>query len=104
MIRPGMTAFSDIDGYGITFITVLLFMVSYGIVFFYGLFINPKAIKRFLLLLSKTKILKRFRTSLRNTAYDVMTTSEAIRNKPFQISYFSIFMYYGCMDCSFFGY
>ena len=84
MIRPGMKAFSDIDGYGITFITVLLFMVTYGIVFFYGLFINPKAIKRFLLLLSKTKILKRFRTSLRNTAYDVMTTSEAIRNKPFR--------------------
>lgn len=82
MIRPGMVIFSDIDGYGITFLTVLGFMAVYGSVFFYGLFINPRAIKRLLLLLSKIPFLKRFREDLRHTAYDVVTSAKEIQQKP----------------------
>ncbi len=84
MIRPGMRVFSDIDGYGITFLTVLFFMIGYGTVFFYGLFINPRAIKRLLIILSKYKLLKRFRQSLRSTAYDIVTAASEIKNKPFR--------------------
>ena len=84
MIRPGMVSYKDIDGYGITFMTVVLLMITYGSVFFYGLFVNPRAIKRFLIILSRFKLLKRFRSSLRTTAYDVMTTSAEIKNKPFR--------------------
>lgn len=81
MIRPGMEQFSDIDGYGITFLTVLFFMTAYGALFFYGLFINPRAIKRLLIIFSRFKWLKRFREDLRNTAYDVVTTSKNIKQK-----------------------
>lgn len=84
MIRPGMLSFSDIDGYGITFLTVLFFMITYGSIFFYGLFINPRAIKRILIILSRIRFLGRFRKSLRTTAYDVMTTSAEIKKKPFK--------------------
>ena len=82
MIRPGMEVFSDIDGYGITFLTVLGFMGIYGSIFFYGLFINPVAIKRLLIVLSRFKLLQRFRTELRNTAYDIVTSAEEIQKKP----------------------
>ncbi len=84
MIRPGMASFSDIDGYGITFLTVLMFMVAYGSMFFYGLFINPGSIKRLLVFLSRLRILSRFRKSLRTIAFDVVTTSAEIKNKPFR--------------------
>ena len=82
MIRPGMVEFSDIDGYGITFLTVLGFMGIYGSIFFYGLFINPVAIKRLLIVVSRFPLLKRFRTELRNTAYDVVTSAKEIQQKP----------------------
>ncbi len=82
MIRPGMSVFSDIDGYGITFMTVLFFMTAYGAIFYYGLFINPRSIKRLLIIMSRWRILKRFREDLRGTAYDIVTTSKNIKQNP----------------------
>lgn len=82
MIRPRMEVFSDIDGYGVTFLTVLCIMFLYGSIFFYGLFIRPKAIKRLLLLLSRIPFLKRFREDLRHTAYDIVTSANEIQQKP----------------------
>jgi uncharacterized protein (TIRG00374 family) len=82
IIRPGMSGFSDMDGYGVTFYTVLLAMVAYGGLFFYGLFVNPNATKRFLLLISKIPFLKRFKSGLRNTALDIRIASEELQHKP----------------------
>ena len=82
IIRPGMNSISHIDGYGITFITVLVFMAAYGGLFFYGLFINPRSTKRFLLVLSKIPFLKRFRADLRRTATDVVVTSKELTDRP----------------------
>lgn len=82
MIRPGMKVFMDIDGYGITFLTVLGFMFLYGSLFFYGLFINPRTIKGLLIFISRWKFLNRFRTKLRDTAYDVVTSAGELKNKP----------------------
>lgn len=82
IIRPNMESLSDIDGYGVTFITVLLFMIGYGFLFFYGLFINPRSIKRFFLYVSKWRIMARVRESIRNTALDIETTSKQITSKP----------------------
>ncbi len=85
MIRPGMDAASDMfDGYGLTFLTVLLVMVAYGALFFYGLFINPNATKRLLLLISKIPFLKRFKTNLRQTAMDVVVSSKELQSKPWK--------------------
>lgn len=82
MIRPGMKVFSDIDGYGITFLTVLAFMCIYGSIFFYGLFINPSAIKRLLLWVSRFSLLKRFKNDLQKTAIDVVISATEIAQKP----------------------
>jgi uncharacterized protein (TIRG00374 family) len=81
IIRPGMQSISDLDGFGLTFIVVLLFMVGYGALFFYGLFINPRGIKRFLLLLSKILLLGKFKTSLRKTAMDIIVAAKEIKEK-----------------------
>ncbi|KXK40889.1 MAG: flippase-like domain-containing protein [Saprospiraceae bacterium] len=82
MIRPGMVDLSDIDGYGITFLIVLTFMIGYGSLFFYGLFIRPRAIKRLLFWVSKWKIVGKFKKTLRTTAYDIETAAAEIKHKP----------------------
>ena len=83
MIRPGMESLGDLDGFGYTFLGVILFMTAYGAVFYYGLFINPTTIKRLLLFLSRWRILKRFKSELRKTAMDVVDTSKEMQKKNF---------------------
>lgn len=81
MIRPGMESLSDLDGFGYTFLGVILFMAAYGALFFYGLFINPTSIKRLLLFISRWSILRRFKDDLRKTAMDVVDTSKEMQKK-----------------------
>ncbi len=83
MIRPGMNSIADIDGYGMTFLTVLCFMLIYGSIFFYGLFVNPNAIKRLILIISKISFLQKFRHSLEQTADDVIIAAQELKKKPF---------------------
>jgi uncharacterized protein (TIRG00374 family) len=82
IIRPGAADWSDLQTYGVTIIAVFTFMLVYGILFFYGLFINPAATKRFLFILSKIPFLKRFRYDLRKTGLDMVEASLQIREKP----------------------
>lgn len=79
MIRPG----ADTGVYDFAFWSIIGFMAVYGVVFFYGLFINPRAIKRLLFLIAKIPFLKRFQKDLRKTAMDVVVTSTELRSKPF---------------------
>lgn len=81
MIRPGMESLSDLDGFGYTFFGVIIFMTAYGAVFYYGLFINPTAIKRLLLMISRFPLFKRFKKDLRKTAMDVVDTSKEMQKK-----------------------
>lgn len=81
MIRPNMTRISELDGFGYTFFMFLLFMTIYALVIFYGLFINPRPIKYFLYWLSKRKILKRFKTGLRETAEDIVLSSKDLAKR-----------------------
>ena len=76
MIRPGMQGLSQMDGFGYTFFLFLGLMMAYASVIFYGLFINPKPIRRILIWLSTFKIFKRFRKGLRETAEDIVLSSK----------------------------
>jgi uncharacterized protein (TIRG00374 family) len=82
IIRAGMDTMS-LDGYGLTFVLVLAAMATYGALFFYGLFINPRTIKRILIFLSRWRILTRFRTNLRQTALDVVVAANEIKQQKF---------------------
>ena len=79
LIRPGMT--SMLEGYGITFIIVWLFILFYASILLWGLF-RPRIIKNILFGLSKLPLIRRFRKALVQTGQDVVTTSKEIRNKP----------------------
>ena len=82
MIRPGMDTLATMDGYGLTFLTVLGIMILYGGVIFYGLFINPRIIQRILIGLSNWKILGKFKNSLHKTADDIVISSHELHDKP----------------------
>ena len=82
IIRPEMTSITDLDGFGVIFLTMLGAMSLYGLVFFYGLFVNPKSIQKILLFLSRRKLLNRFKTSLVQTSDDVVATSRELAQKP----------------------
>lgn len=81
VIRPELEDLRDIDGYGLTFLIVFVFMFLYGLLFFTGLFIRPDVIKRFLLFLSRLPLLRRFRRKLENTAHDIVISSRELANK-----------------------
>ncbi len=81
VLRPDAQSFSDLGGYGVTYFSVIAFMIFYGGLFAYGLFARPDHFRRFFLWLSNRKILKRFSSNLKQTAEDVVTTSVEIRKK-----------------------
>ena len=82
VIRP-LTASGATQGFEFTFLLVILAMMAYGSLFFYGLFINPNSSKRFLLFISRWRILARFRNNIRQTALDIVTAANEIKFKPF---------------------
>lgn len=81
IIRPGMTSMNMIDGFGLVFLLVVLAMLAYSLIFFYGLFINPNQIKRLLLWISRWKILGKFKDSIRETAMDVVVSAKEMKSK-----------------------
>lgn len=60
MIRPNMISLSDLDGWGITFVIAYVLMAIYGSIFYYGLFINPKQLRRLFAAVTSVRFLKRY--------------------------------------------
>jgi uncharacterized protein (TIRG00374 family) len=79
LIRPDMT--SMFQGYGIIFMVVWLFMLTYGGVLVWGLF-RPRVIKRLLMWVASWPFIKRYRLALYQIGQDVVTTSKELRTKP----------------------
>jgi len=79
IVRPDLD--SLFSGYGITFITVWLFMLVYGGILLVGLF-RPRVIKWVLFGMAKLPLIRRFKKSLYQTGQDVVTTSVELRTKP----------------------
>ena len=79
LIRPDMT--SMLEGYGITFILVWLFMLAYGVMLTWGLF-RPRIIKRILMTIARIPFIRKFRHNLYQIGEDVVITSKEIRNRP----------------------
>ena len=78
MIRPNMDSLSDMDGWGYTFLGAYVFMAMYGLLFFYGLFINPKQIKRLLVGFTKLKFLSKRRESAIKLGDDIIVASHQL--------------------------
>ena len=90
MIRPRIDGIVSFDAWGYTFVGAYLFMAIYGFVFFYGLFINPKTIKKMLVGITKIKWLKKWRKNAEELGEDMVVASQELQHKkwPFHLSVF----------------
>lgn len=79
LIRPGMTSMSEI--WGLTYIVVWLFMLTYGVILVWGLY-KPRIIKSILYGIAKLPLIRRFKKGLYQIGLDVVTTSQELRTKP----------------------
>lgn len=81
IIRPDMTSFDDIDGWGYTFLGAYFLMLTYGSAFFYGVFINPKPIKKIIVGATKIRWLRRFRHKAIELGNDIIIASKEMKRK-----------------------
>jgi uncharacterized protein (TIRG00374 family) len=84
IIRPGINGISDIDGWGYTFLGAYMLMLTYGSIFFYGLFINPRPIRRFLVSMTKLRWLRRYRHKAIELGNDMIQASKEMKFKDFR--------------------
>ena len=82
LIRPGAEGFSDLRGWGLTFVIGYVAMASYGLLIFWGLFVSPNTIKRFFFSLAGWPFIKRWGDKLRTTGRDLVAASKHVRGKP----------------------
>jgi len=90
MIRPKIDGIVSFDAWGYTFIGAYIFMAIYGFVFFYGLFINPRTIKKILASITSIKWLKKWKKNAEELGEDMVVASQELQHKkwPFHISVF----------------
>ena len=82
IMRPGATTFADAGAWGNFFIIAYLGMTAYTGLFFYGLFIGPHRVKRFLGALTSWRLLKRFRRRAIILSNEFILASGELRNEP----------------------
>ncbi len=81
MIRPGVE--TDLSGWSITFYLAYAAMAIYGSIFYYGLFINPIKIKKFLIFLTKNRFFRKRRDAAIKLGDDIIIASKELKAKPF---------------------
>lgn len=81
MIRPDLEGFTNLDGWGITFLVAYAVMATYGAVFYYGLFVSPRQIKRILVGFTRIAFLKRYRRDAVKLGNDMMVASSLLKQQ-----------------------
>lgn len=91
IIRPNITDFASMDIYGFWFLAAYTFMVCYGIILSYGLFVNPEVINRFLLWLTGFKWTRRFRAHAIDVGRDLVAASAEYKSREWGLHIRSFF-------------
>lgn len=81
MIRPKIDGIVSFDAWGYTFVGAYIFMAIYGFTFFYGLFINPKTIKRMLMWITGSRWLKKWQKGAEELGEDMVIASKELQDK-----------------------
>lgn len=89
IIRPGMDSLWDQTGWGLTFLLVLLLMLAYGSFFFYGLIINPKPLRKLLVVFTRISIFKRYKRDAVNLGNDLVVASRELKSRSWRVPLFS---------------
>lgn len=79
IMRPGATTFSEAGAWGYYFLFAYLAMAAYTWLFFYGTFIGPHRMKRFLGVITSFSILRRFRRQAIELGNEFVTASATLR-------------------------
>ena len=90
MIRPDIESINDLGAWGGYFVFAYALMASYTALFYYGLFISPKQIKRMLFRLSGIPFLKRYRKRWISLGNEMIIASKEIKKErwPFHVKAF----------------
>jgi glycosyltransferase 2 family protein len=79
IIRPGMASLLDVNWESQIFFFSYIGMISYGLFLFYGLFINPNLIKRFLVSTTRLPFLRRFRENAQKFGNEIVLASKDMK-------------------------
>jgi len=82
---PDASLSSSWDNMDTALIGVWLLMTAYGLVLLYGLFVQPRHIKRFLKWVAKWPLLSRSRSRIIKAAEDIEVSSRQIRDLPLYV-------------------
>ncbi|MDX1477301.1 MAG: lysylphosphatidylglycerol synthase transmembrane domain-containing protein [Saprospiraceae bacterium] len=83
IIRPGLTSFSTMDGWAMTFLIAYIFMTLYGAFFFYALFLRPDKGRIFLHWIGSLKIFRRWRWRIIRLGAGFVQASRELRRREF---------------------
>lgn len=101
IIRPNMQTLSDMDGWGYTFLGAYVFMALYGILFFYGLFINPRTIKRIIVACTRISFLRKYRRKAIELGNDIIVASGEMKQKKWDFHIGAFLSTAGAWSCRF---
>lgn len=82
IMRPGAATFAEAGAWGHFFILAYLGMMAYTGLFYYGLFIGPQRVKRFLGTLTSWRWLRRFRRRAIILSNEFILASGELRSEP----------------------
>jgi uncharacterized protein (TIRG00374 family) len=83
MIRPNISGFSDLGGWGNYFIFSYIFMFCYTLLFFFGLFLRPVKMKDLLLSLTRFSLTKKWKSTAENVGNEIIVASKELKVMPF---------------------
>lgn len=83
IMRPGAGDFAEAGAWGYYFLAAYLIMALYSLIFYYGIFINPQQIRRFLGGITRIGFFKRFHRKAIALGNDMITASAELRRQSF---------------------
>jgi glycosyltransferase 2 family protein len=102
MVRPGMEAFGDLDWRARIFYLSYVAMATYGLFFFYGLFINPIIIKKLLVAFTNIPFLTRFREGAIRLGNEIVLASQEMKNLGKRQHFYAFLTTLTAWTCKFF--
>lgn len=81
IIRPELTDMNSLDAWGYTFLGAYVLMAIYGVLFFYGLFINPNQLKKFFEWITSFRYLKKYQKGATKLGTDIITASKEMKQE-----------------------
>jgi uncharacterized protein (TIRG00374 family) len=79
IMRPGANNFVEAGGWGFYFLAAYTIMAAYSFVFYYGIFVNPRQLRRFLIWVTGISFLRRHRRGAAMLGDDMIVASEELR-------------------------